>query len=167
MQELTSKKKFKSNLKEQKRVKYSFDPPEEILRIIRWIYLGILGVTAIVWGFSVSQHLDPFNGFQYMEELALFTVIFLLVIFLMSFFIYRPWCRIFCPFGAISGLVSFSRLKYVRTDECTECGLCEKICPSHAADQDDQKTECYYCNRCVEICPHNAIVYSKKTSTMT
>ncbi|UCG01539.1 MAG: 4Fe-4S binding protein [Candidatus Heimdallarchaeota archaeon] len=165
MQELASKVNFKSNLKAQKKVKYSFDPPERSLRITRWIYLGILGLTALLLGFSVSQFLDPFNGFQFMEELALFTVIFLIMILITSFFIYRPWCRIFCPFGTISGLISFSQYRYVRTDECTDCGLCEKICPSHAADRGDKKTECYYCNRCVEICPQDAIKYAKATST--
>jgi hypothetical protein len=42
-----------------------------ILSIIRWIYAGIFGITVLIWGFSLSQHLDPFNGFQFMEELAL------------------------------------------------------------------------------------------------
>ncbi|MFX1507069.1 MAG: 4Fe-4S binding protein [Promethearchaeota archaeon] len=164
MQELASKVKFKSNLKAQKRVKYRFDPPEGILRAMRWSYLCILGLTAFFWGFSVSQFLDPFNGFQFMEELALFTVIFLILILLTSFLIYRPWCRIFCPFGAIAGLISFSRARYVRTSECTDCGLCEKICPSHAANRGDKKSECYYCNRCVEICPQNAIKYARAKS---
>jgi polyferredoxin len=167
MQELTSKINFKSSLKAQRRVKFSFDPPERILRIIRWIYLGILVITAILWGFSVSQFFDPFNGFQFMDELVLFTVIFLLVILITNFFLYRPWCLIFCPFGAISSLISFSRLRYIRTDDCTDCGLCEKICPNHSANRDDNITECYYCNRCVDICPHNAIKYAKPTSVKT
>ena len=66
----------KSSLKAQKRVKFRFDPPERILRVIRWFYLCVLGVTAILWGFSVSQFLDPFNGFQFLEVLVPLTVIF-------------------------------------------------------------------------------------------
>jgi polyferredoxin len=164
MQELTSKLNFKSSLKAQRKVKYSFDPPEKIIGIIRWGYFGLFGITAIIGGFSLSQHLDPFNGFQFMEELAFFTIIFLFIIFISSIFIYRPWCRILCPFGAISSLISFSRLRYKRTDACTDCALCEKICPSHSANRGDSKTECYYCNRCIDICPHNAIKYVRITS---
>lgn len=165
MQELASKVNFKSSLKAQKRVTFRLDPPERFLRIICWIYLCVLGVTAILWGFSVSQYLDPFNGFQFLEVLVPLTVIFLTIILITSFFLYRPWCRLLCPFGAISGLISFSQTRYVRTSECTDCGLCEKICPSHAAYRNNTKTECYYCNRCVEICPQDAIKYAKATST--
>ncbi len=167
MQELASKMNFKSSLKEQKKVKFRFDPPEKILRIIRWIYFGILGVTAILWGLSVSPFLDPFTGFQLIKgfsDLVLITVIFTLVILISSFFLYRPWCRLFCPFGALAGLISFSQSRYIRTDKCTDCGLCEKICPSHTAYRDSTRSECYYCNRCVEICPENAIEYAKVPS---
>jgi polyferredoxin len=166
MQELASKVNFKSSLKEQKRVKFRFDPPEKILRIIRWIYFGVLVVTAILWGLSVLPFLDPFTGFQFLKgfsDLVLFTVVFILVILISSFFLYRPWCRLFCPFGALAGLISFSRSRYIRTDRCTDCGLCEKICPSHAAYRNSTRAECYYCNRCVEICPENAIEYAKVT----
>ena len=65
-------------------------------------------------------------------------------------------------FVAIVGLLVLS---CDMTDKCTDCGLCEKICPSHAAYRDNPKTECYYCNRCVEICPENAIKYGKVAST--
>jgi len=167
MQELASKLNFKSTVKQQKKVKYSFDPSNKLLHRIRWVYLMILGITAFIMGFSISQHLDPFNGFLFMEELALFTLILLVLIFVASFFIYRPWCRGFCPFGAVSSLISFSRSRYARTDDCTDCGLCEKICPSHAANRGDNKTECYYCNRCVDICPHNAIKFVRVSTKTT
>ena len=165
MQELASNLNFKSSLKAQKKVKYRFDPPEKIIGIIRWGYFGVFGIAAFFIGFSLSQHLDPFNGFQFMDELALLTMIFLFAILIASIFIYRPWCRILCPFGAISSLISFSRLRYKRTDECTDCALCEKICPSYSANRGNAKTECYYCNRCIDICPHNAIKYMKIVST--
>ncbi|MFX1286809.1 MAG: 4Fe-4S binding protein [Promethearchaeota archaeon] len=98
------------------------------------------------------------------SDLILITILFVLVILISSFFLYRTWCRLFCLFGALSGLISFNLARYLRTDKCTDCGLCEKICPSHAAYRDNPKTECYYCNRCVEICPENAIKYVKVTS---
>lgn len=47
---------------------------------------------------------------------------------MLSSYIYRPWCRILCPFGALVSLTSrFSRYKLRRTESCTNCGSCENI----------------------------------------
>jgi polyferredoxin len=75
-----------------------------------------------------------------------------------SIFTYRPWCGLFCPFGMISNLSSrFSWYNLKRNDDCTDCGLCEQICPTENAERDSNKGECYYCGRCVDICPQNAL----------
>jgi len=61
----------------------------------------------------------------------------------------------------MSALTSrLSRNKYERTEACTECGLCEKVCPTQEAFANSKKTECNYCNRCIEICPVDAIKFS-------
>ncbi|MHA1490321.1 MAG: 4Fe-4S binding protein [Promethearchaeota archaeon] len=164
IQELASKLKFKANIKEQKSVKYKIDISHKSATIIRWIFFLVLIIFTIIWSISLLQIINPFMGFQVFMNpvfpLLLIPLISLSTIFISSFFIYRPWCRLFCPFGAVSSLVSrFSRGKYVRTDACTDCGLCEQICPTHQAERESKKDECYYCNRCVEICPVKAIKF--------
>jgi polyferredoxin len=73
---------------------------------------------------------------------------------LLSVFLYRPVCRIICPFGVLFSLFSeFSLFRLRRTDSCIRCRKCEKSCPTHSAGRDDPKRECYLCARCTGTCP--------------
>ncbi|MHA1292954.1 MAG: 4Fe-4S binding protein [Promethearchaeota archaeon] len=167
MQELASKVKFKSSIKEQKAVKYKIDISYKAAMIIRWGFFVILVIFTIIFSFALLQLINPFSGFQFFKtptiQIILIPLIFLGIVLITSFFVYRPWCRLFCPFGALASLTGrVIRGKYERTDACTECGLCEKICPTHQAERNSTKEECYYCNRCVEICPVNAIEFKFK-----
>jgi len=166
LQELISKIKFKSNIKKQKNIKYKIDISLKTATIIRWIFFGIVTVLAIFWSFSLLQIINPFAGFNLftnpLAPLFLIPGITLILVVIASFFMYRPWCRLFCPFGALASLVGrFTQYKYIRTEDCNECGLCEKICPTHQAERDSKKRECYYCNRCVTVCPQDAIKLGK------
>ena len=151
------------NRKDTKGIFKQYKPPFIVTNTLRVSFFAIFTLVAFQWATDIVDPIDPFKIYK-PTVVALFGGVFIAVILIASLFIYRPWCRLFCPFGAISGLISFSLVRYIRTDECTDCGLCERICPSHAADRDDKKTECYYCNRCVEICPHNAIKYANPPS---
>jgi polyferredoxin len=71
----------------------------------------------------------------------------------------RPFCRTFCPLGAIFSLfnrVSLVRLRLDR-DKCTECGVCDRLCPVDldVLDQLDSP-ECIKCLECTK-CPTKAI----------
>lgn len=89
----------------------------------------------------------------------LFTWKFLLLIsFLVgSIFMYRFFCRFFCPLGALYGLfnkISFVGVK-VEKPKCTDCGICVSHCQmdvSHVADH-----ECISCGECINVCPTQAI----------
>ncbi len=166
MQELSSKILFKSNIKDQKQVKLQIKPSERILSSIRWIYMFLFIIIALVWGLIISELMNLFIAFQFFqgstEYLLIIPIIFLIIIFISSFFIYRPWCRFFCPFGTLANTINrLYRMKLTRTDNCTDCGLCEEICPTQEADRDSSKAECYFCTRCIEVCPHDAIIYTK------
>ncbi|TFF98042.1 MAG: 4Fe-4S binding protein [Promethearchaeota archaeon] len=167
LQELISKIQFKSNLKDQKKIKYTLNIPYNIARVIRWAFFILAIILAIVWSFALLQLINPFLGFSFFTNPLMVALIIplvtLIIIAISSVFVYRPWCRLFCPFGALSSVLSrLSVFKLRRTDSCTNCGLCEKICPTQEAYEDSSKAECYYCNRCIEICPENAIEFNKK-----
>jgi Fe-S-cluster-containing hydrogenase component 2 len=82
-----------------------------------------------------------------------------------STFIYRPFCRYICPFGAIASLVGrFSPFKIRRTDACLDCGICEKICPTLEAYRESNKGECYLCYRCIEFCKNEMFIDTQKLS---
>ena len=166
IQELCSKINFKSSLKEQENVKFAIQTNQKRANIIRWISFILFGLFSVIWGLAILQIVNPFRGYSYIRNpLAVAFIIpffTLVIVVILSIFIYRPWCRYLCPFGALATITSrFSRYKYVRTENCTECGLCEKICPTQEAFRDSSKGECYVCNRCVEICPQDAIIFNK------
>lgn len=91
----------------------------------------------------------------------LFTWKFVLLVVLVvgSVFIYRFFCRFFCPLGAIYGL--FNRISFLGMDldgsKCIDCGLCVGQCDMDILHVGDH--ECISCGKCVQVCPTNAIRY--------
>ena len=89
----------------------------------------------------------------------LFTWKFLLMVgFIVGcVFLYRFFCRFFCPLGAIYGLfnkISFIGVK-LNKDACVDCGLCAGKCKMDIRHVGDQ--ECIQCGECMDVCPTNAI----------
>jgi len=166
-QELVSSWQFRSTIAGQKKARFGVDISPRIAPIIRWIFFGSFALLAFAWSISLVDLLNPFTGFKVFANpwlpTFLIPVIALLLILSTSVFIYRPWCRLFCPFGALTSLAAkYSRAKLWRTEQCTDCQLCEKICPTHEAAREASKGECYLCNRCVEICPQHALKFGVK-----
>ena len=82
----------------------------------------------------------------------------LLVVFLVgSVFIYRFFCRFFCPLGAIYGIFNRVSLVGVKLDRptCTDCGLCVGVCQMDIRRVGDR--ECIQCGECIDVCPVGAI----------
>lgn len=82
----------------------------------------------------------------------------LLVSFILgSIFIFRFFCRFFCPLGAIYGIFnrfSLFGIKLVKP-QCTDCGLCVAKCKMDIRHVNDH--ECISCGECISVCPTNAI----------
>ncbi|MBD3194188.1 MAG: 4Fe-4S binding protein [Candidatus Lokiarchaeota archaeon] len=162
LQEFASKVQFKSNIKHQKKVKYTIQIPKKVRLYIRGIFFIVFLLLGIIWAINLIQLINPFLGFSFFTNPFIFTFWMPFVLFvvfsLLSFFIYRPWCTLVCPFGVLANITSrISITKLRRTEDCTECSLCESICPMDEAARDSSKGECYLCNRCVDVCPQNAI----------
>jgi polyferredoxin len=78
-----------------------------------------------------------------------------LYVFLAAFVVFRrPFCRGFCPIGALFALLNKTSLLQLRVkeDACKGCNLCEKHCPG------DNKVYCnptaQDCVRCLECIAH-------------
>lgn len=84
----------------------------------------------------------------------------LVVLILLSVFIYRPFCKWICPLGAIYGLMNRVSMTQMNVDKnkCVSCGKCARACKM---DVDVTKTpnhfECIRCGMCVTACPTNAV----------
>jgi len=78
----------------------------------------------------------------------------LIAIVLMMFIFSRPFCKLFCPLGAILGL--FNRISGVRLrvdDCCTKCGRCEKVCPMNIKVYErPNSSDCIRCLKCAKEC---------------
>lgn len=89
----------------------------------------------------------------------LFTWKFLLMVsFLVAcVFIFRFFCRFFCPLGAIYALFNKIALVGVKVNRhsCTDCGLCIGKCKMDIKNVGD--TECIQCGECISACPTKAI----------
>lgn len=77
-----------------------------------------------------------------------------------SVLIYRFFCRVFCPLGAIYGFMNRFSMCHLEVDHhrCTLCGACKKACgmevdPVKAPDS----MECIRCGNCVKACPSGAV----------
>lgn len=91
----------------------------------------------------------------------LFTWKFVLAVgfILACIFIYRFFCRFFCPLGALYGLFNKFAILGIKLDKpsCTSCGRCMSTCKMDISEVGDK--ECISCGDCVDVCPTGAIQY--------
>lgn len=112
-------------------------------------------------GGAIGLLLNSANDGLYAMLGPLFTWKFvLLVIFILaSIFIYRFFCRFFCPLGALYGLFNKFAILGIRLEKpkCTDCGKCISTCKMDITQVGDK--ECISCGDCVSVCPTQAIEY--------
>lgn len=87
--------------------------------------------------------------------LPLSVIIFLII---GSFINKNFWCRYFCPYGALVGILGLvSPFRIVRDKElCIDCGKCTKACPVYITVENKNTVsnqECLACYDCVQACP--------------
>ncbi|XVG96243.1 4Fe-4S binding protein [Eubacteriales bacterium KG127] len=86
--------------------------------------------------------------------------VILITTIILSIMIYRPFCKLICPLGAIYSLfnkVSFYRYQ-INCDKCINCGRCAKICLMNVDPvKDANHLECIRCGNCRKACPKGAI----------
>lgn len=91
----------------------------------------------------------------------LFTWKFTLLVLIVtaSIFIFRFFCRFFCPLGALYGFFCKLALLGVKVDKdkCTDCGLCIAACKMDTKKVGDH--ECIQCGECMSVCPTKAIAW--------
>jgi len=131
----------------------------QVLELIR---LAVFAVTVIAAFYLID--LMSFTGLYDLFSLT-FSAGFAIAasIVLVSVFLYRPICRIICPFGVLfSFFAEFSWFRLRRTETCINCGKCERTCPTLTAGTHDSKRECYLCGRCTGVCPVGSALKFKR-----
>jgi ferredoxin-type protein NapH len=74
----------------------------------------------------------------------------LAVLLIAALFTWRPWCTLFCPLGAIYGLLNRVSVVYVgfQPTACTDCDLCHGLC--HYRGSGQRRAGELRCIRCLE-----------------
>lgn len=103
---------------------------DHALGLFAYLYLGAAIVLAAGGAAFLICEYDPFVGFFRLGGTA--NMLVLGVCFLViGVFVGRPYCRFFCPLGALFRMVAPLSARRVRIapDECIKCRLCEDACP--------------------------------------
>ena len=100
---------------------------------------------------------------------TLIALFFFLAILALGIIACRFWCRNLCALGGLLSLFSrFSLFKFTLLEGCTECGICENVCPTNAIDIKERSidpAECISCLRCLYECSCKSIVYKANLSS--
>lgn len=87
-----------------------------------------------------------------------FTILILIV--LLSMFVYRPFCKYLCPLGAIYGIfnkISVTKL-HLDKERCVNCKKCGAVCPMQVEpNKIPDSMECIRCGKCADVCPTQAL----------
>ncbi len=139
--------------------------PFAISNGIRVAVFASFVAVAFVFSFDFIGAADPFKTFN-PAKLGLAGAILVGALFVASFFVYRPWCHLACPFGLLGWVFErFSRVK-IRVNEstCTKCLSCAKACPSDAMQAIVLKKkvlpDCFSCGTCIDVCPSKSISFT-------
>ncbi|MGC8721231.1 MAG: 4Fe-4S binding protein [Caldisericaceae bacterium] len=149
----------------QKNVAIKINPKlDKRLKYVKYFVLIFVIAFALVTGTSILCKIEPFKGIYNLTAtgIGLGLIIITLVA---SVFIYRPWCRYICPFGAYLGVVSWigGKLHLNRTkitNKCLLCKNCVKACPANSIIDEGNSfeidyKECFTCGECMDNCPQN------------
>ena len=152
------------NKKDTKGIIRQYKPPFVVTNSIRVIFFVIFTIAAYMWATDIIDPIDPFKIYKpaYITSIGWLFVGSILVL---SLFIYRPWCQLFCPFGLVGWLVEKVSLFKVNVDyeSCIGCEACVKACPSTVMNailkRKNVIPDCFACGTCINICPTDSIKF--------
>ena len=93
----------------------------------------------------------------------------MIAVIILCVLIYRFFCKVLCPLGAIYGLLNKISLLHLRCDKskCNECGLCKEACLMDVDPaKESRSAECILCGRCTHACNRGALKLTMKPEAM-
>ncbi|QAA75882.1 MAG: hypothetical protein BIP78_0114 [Candidatus Bipolaricaulis sibiricus] len=141
--------------------KWALKVPDRVWRALGWVrHVVLVYLVARV----LVVHTVAFDGFSPFKPLFAWggtpaTIVFSALFAVLSVVVFRPFCRVLCPYGALLSIVSRFSLFHIEAGEgCRDCGLCTRACPvgaMHGGAVD--ATECLLCGTCTGVCRPTAL----------
>jgi len=152
------------NSKDNKGIIKQFKIPFLLSNSIRIAFFTATIAVSFLWAVNIIDSINPFAVFSG-TKINLFGWFFVSGILILSIFVYRPWCYLFCPFGLLSWLFEKLSIYKIRINyaTCTSCEACAKSCPSEAMSaillKKKNLPDCFSCGTCINECPSGSIKY--------
>ncbi len=138
---------------------------DKYARYLKYIILAVIVYFSYKAGDLVFRAYDPFNALMHLGEefdakVAGYSILGILLV--VSLFSKNIWCRYFCPFGAMLGIIrKISPFKIKRNESsCIGCGKCDKVCPAGlniSNVKEVNSADCISCLGCVKNCPNSSL----------
>ncbi len=142
---------------------------QKIMRIVRTVALALLIIQLLITGTNLYKEIDPFAAIFNFYSPSLVGWVLVFVLIASSFFMYRPFCKTFCPVGLVLGWISKIPGASVLAvkQNCISCVKCSKGCKINAITHDTkisviENQECIRCGECMNECVKDALVFSRK-----
>jgi len=141
--------------------------PERLGRLLSGLKYGLLVyliARILIAGTTTLDNATPFKAFFVLggtpSTLAVGGTFVLL-----SLVLFRPFCQIACPLGAMLSILSRFSLFRVRSGAaCVSCGKCHRTCPAGAMTGGQARpSECLLCGQCIRSCPTTALLVSLRS----
>ncbi|SHI93381.1 4Fe-4S binding domain-containing protein [Dethiosulfatibacter aminovorans DSM 17477] len=145
--------------KHNKIIPYSIDSKLRYVRYFVLIFTVYVTTNSLKLMFlNIDPYYALFNFWS--EEAVVGGIVALIATLVLSLLVERPWCKYFCPFGALMGLTNFIRIFKIRrkSETCIDCKACDRACPMNIKVSDKEVVrnhQCISCGECTSdaVCP--------------
>jgi len=120
------------------------------------------------YGIYIYGYFNPFEILHWPvgpDFWTLYAWAVILIVVVVSLFLYRPFCHIICPIGALTWFlehISIARIR-LRKETCNNCRVCVSKAPCSAMEAilsgKRLHPDCYACGTCVAACPADALQF--------
>lgn len=145
--------------------------PPKVHNVLKYMrYLALVLVIILTYNASrlAFADVDPYFAMYHFftDKATVGSLVILGVMLASSLVIERPWCKYFCPYGALLGLVGKISLFKIRREgkSCTKCAKCSQACPMHIDIARKDSVSDALCNRCMDCVADESLCRSASLS---